>query len=81
MTPFTREKMAWCWRDPRFKLAHIVSKCVGTTVVERMWYVTWCGDVITVDDVTRLTKVEGAPTCLGCVVATPFLDGGFNPGG
>ncbi len=72
MSFFQREKEDWTWRDPLRGLRHTTSKCTSmpTENVGRVWYLTWCGLQLTVDDVNPYTTMYSEPTCLACIVAT-----------
>lgn len=66
--------MDWTWRDPLFGLRHTTSKITSQPLrngVIRVWYKTWCGLQLTVDDVNARTIAMLSPDCLCCVVAVP----------
>ncbi len=69
--------MPWTWRDPLHGLSHSTSRITSRPLrdgVARVWYKTWCGLQLSVDDVNARTVAMRAPNCLGCVVAEPPPD-------
>jgi hypothetical protein len=77
ITTVTRERMPWVWLDPLRSLRHHINKTTYRTfsqTVYRVSYVTWCGHLVSVDDINPKTQANDAPTCFRCIVATPLED-------
>jgi len=64
------ERMKWLWRDHK-RITHRVSKQLEKpNYVTQLWYTTWCGTQVTVDNVNPQTMVHrGTPTCVYCAIA------------
>lgn len=64
------KQMTWCWLDPT-GITHLIRRRteVRSLAVKVVWYVTWCGHMVTVDDVNKTNQIVRAPNCVRCAVA------------
>lgn len=64
--------VSWRWIDPRGLRHSVIERDHMTPIVTRD-YMTGCGFVLSVDDVTKNRRSKGGSTCLWCAAARRAL--------